>query len=117
MSAITKTLLTGESLSNTEISLILKFTNHFPLSHNLYVLKVLKEAGVIPGADITTEAALTKLCYVLGKENLSHKERRRLMKINLRGEIKVHEKSLTLMDNQFVRAVADTLRVTSIQVR
>ena len=86
---------------------------------HLSVLQTLLDAGVIPGSDTTPEAALTKLCYVLGKEGLTHGDRRYLMKSNLRGEIKVSdkdEKSLTLLDNTFICAVADTLRITSHQV-
>ena len=44
-------------------------------------------AGVIPGADMTPEAALCKLSYLLSQPDLDHKEVCRLMPIDLRGEL------------------------------
>ncbi|OKL38626.1 asparaginase [Pontibacter flavimaris] len=49
--------------------------------------KYLLNMGVIGGADITTEAAISKLMYVLAQEGLSHRERVLLVQQNLRGEI------------------------------
>ena len=48
--------------------------------------RYLEEMGIIGGADITTEAAITKLMFVLGL-NLSSEETKTLLKQNLRGEI------------------------------
>ena len=46
----------------------------------------LSEAGVISGQDMTLEATLTKLHYLLSQD-LSYEEVCRLMEINLRGEL------------------------------
>ena len=39
-------------------------------------MQALKEAGLIPGGDMTPEAALTKLSYLLGRSDLSIEEKR-----------------------------------------
>lgn len=46
----------------------------------------LKEMGVMSGKDITTEAALTKMMFVLGNHK-DNKTRRELLQSNLRGEV------------------------------
>jgi L-asparaginase len=48
----------------------------------------LKEIGVIGGSDITTEAAITKLMFVLGSTKVIS-EQKKLLHTNLRGEISV----------------------------
>ena len=47
------------------------------------------DAGVIPGSDITPEAALTKLSYVLSKDNWDLNQKRRAMDYSMRGEMTV----------------------------
>ena len=48
--------------------------------------KYLQEAGVISGYDLTFEAAVTKLMFLLG-QNLSKSDIKRLMQTSLRGEM------------------------------
>ncbi|KAM3179084.1 hypothetical protein ACTXT7_001304 [Hymenolepis weldensis] len=59
--------------------------------------KVLERVGVIPGYDMTPEAALAKLSYVLGVNN-DIKVRRRMLHCDLRGEV-------TLLPSQEVTVV------------
>lgn len=47
----------------------------------------LLQAGIVPGGDMTPECALTKLGYLLSKEELSVKDVRDLIGIPLRGEL------------------------------
>ncbi len=49
----------------------------------------MKKMGIISGGDMTTEAALTKIMYLLG-ENLSPSKFREIMNLSIRGEISVH---------------------------
>eukprot|EP01121_Diplochlamys_sp_Union-15-3_P010646 TRINITY_DN3006_c0_g1_i2.p2 TRINITY_DN3006_c0_g1~~TRINITY_DN3006_c0_g1_i2.p2 ORF type:complete len:189 (+),score=27.59 TRINITY_DN3006_c0_g1_i2:909-1475(+) len=46
----------------------------------------LKKAGVVTGSDMTTEAALAKLCYLLA-QNLSTEDVKKLITEDLRGEL------------------------------
>ncbi|XP_018652037.1 putative l-asparaginase I [Schistosoma mansoni] len=51
---------------------------------------VLNEYGVTPGYDMTTEAALTKLAYILSKtENKDYSSKRAMLLKSLRGEVTV----------------------------
>ncbi|KAJ3506154.1 hypothetical protein NLJ89_g7023 [Agrocybe chaxingu] len=49
--------------------------------------RTLLQSGVVPGSDMTPECALSKLGYLLSKEELSIKEVRELIGIPLRGEL------------------------------
>lgn len=49
--------------------------------------KALGRAGVVAGLDMTTECALTKLAYLLGQEDLSPDDVRKLVGTSLRGEL------------------------------
>ncbi|CAK1590454.1 unnamed protein product [Parnassius mnemosyne] len=48
---------------------------------------LLVECGVVPAFDMTAEAALAKLSYVLTKTELSYAEKVELMKTSIRGEL------------------------------
>jgi L-asparaginase len=48
---------------------------------------LLQNTGLISGGDMTPEATLAKLHYLLSKPELSTQERRKLMTRNLRGEL------------------------------
>lgn len=48
---------------------------------------LLKQVGVVPGNDMTTEAALAKLSYLLALPNLSVTDVTKQMSISLRGEL------------------------------
>jgi len=63
--------------------------SHGSVSGEYETGKALIDAGVIPGSDITPEAALTKLAYVLAKTDWTHEQRRRVMKMSIRGEMTV----------------------------
>lgn len=51
--------------------------------------KVLVDVGVTAGSDMTPEAALTKLAYVLSKSEWDVNTKRQMMQSCLRGELTV----------------------------
>ena len=51
--------------------------------------KALLDIGIVPGSDMTPEAALTKMAYVLSKKDLTLAEKRKMMETNLVGEMTV----------------------------
>ncbi|GFO50516.1 L-asparaginase [Plakobranchus ocellatus] len=67
----------------------------------------LREAGVILGGDMTPEAALTKLAYVLGKDSWNLDFKRKMMARNLRGELtSVSQPDLAITDSDLIDSVA-----------
>ncbi|XP_076235250.1 L-asparaginase isoform X2 [Calliopsis andreniformis] len=74
--------------------------------------KQLEEAGVISGFDMTPEAALTKLAYVLSKKEWDIETKRQMMQTNLRGELTAGRPPF-LQDLDLVDAVARSLRISS----
>lgn len=80
---------------------------------NLYQTgKILFDAGVILGYDMTPEAALTKLAYVLSKEEWDLNTRRSMMECNLRGEL-TSNKAPVIQEWDLIDAVARTLHLSS----
>ncbi|KAK2878547.1 hypothetical protein Q8A67_019338 [Cirrhinus molitorella] len=49
--------------------------------------QALSKAGVVAGFDMTSEAAFSKLSYVLAKQELSTEEKKKMLSSNLRGEM------------------------------
>ncbi|XP_055618347.1 L-asparaginase isoform X2 [Toxorhynchites rutilus septentrionalis] len=74
----------------------------------------LEEINVFPGFDMTPEAALVKLAYVLSKEEWNHENKKTLMKSNLRGEL-THEKTPEMQEYDLIDAVARTLHLNSVK--
>ncbi|XP_075223657.1 L-asparaginase [Lycorma delicatula] len=70
--------------------------------------KILFDAGVIPGGDMTPEAALTKLSYVLSKDDWDINTKRNVMQSNVRGEL-TGVKPSHVQDVDFVDAVARSM--------
>lgn len=76
--------------------------------------RLLFDCGVISGSDMTPEAALTKLSYVLSKDEWSLDTKRKMMQSNLRGELS-SDKTAEIQDFDLVDAVARSLHLSSPQ--
>ncbi|XP_075699980.1 60 kDa lysophospholipase isoform X2 [Rhinoderma darwinii] len=76
--------------------------------------KALTVVGVIPGCDLTPEAALAKLSYVLGKTNLTLELKKQMLFENLRGEMTVSATGakISLRDSKFIQVVAKSVGVS-----
>jgi len=72
----------------------------------------LLEAGVISGADMTPEAALTKLSYVLAKDEWNLETKRQMLVTNLRGELTIPHQN-RIKDLEMFEAVARFLHLSS----
>ncbi|CAB3397830.1 unnamed protein product [Caenorhabditis bovis] len=76
--------------------------------------KILYDIGVIPGSDMTSEAAMAKLCYVLGKDEWDDQKKKMMLQSNLRGEMTVaHSGAMRELD--IIPHIAKCLRVSSSQ--
>lgn len=76
--------------------------------------QVLKDCGVTCGYDMTPEAALSKLAYVLGKSEWPLEMKRRKMESNIRGEV-TSGKAPEMQDYDLVDAVARSLHLSTPQ--
>lgn len=76
---------------------------------------VLLQAGVLAGGDMTPEAALTKLSYVLAKEGLTREQQVELLTKNLRGERRVSDQGtkFSFEDKGFIHTVSKALGIAS----
>ncbi|XP_025019328.1 60 kDa lysophospholipase isoform X3 [Python bivittatus] len=76
--------------------------------------KTLMDAGVIPGGDMTPEAALAKLSYVLSKPGLTIDQKKMMLSKNLRGEMTVVPigTQITLKDCKFIQEIAKYLLIS-----
>ncbi|XP_013868777.1 60 kDa lysophospholipase [Austrofundulus limnaeus] len=75
---------------------------------------VLMDAGLIAGGDMTPEAALSKLSYILAKKELSLEAKKKMMAENLRGEMSANldGAKLCLSDSQFIQVIAKSLSIS-----
>ncbi|XP_040916040.1 60 kDa lysophospholipase isoform X3 [Toxotes jaculatrix] len=76
--------------------------------------KVLMDAGLIAGGDMTPEAALSKLSYVLAKNDLDLEAKKKMMGQNLRGEMRADlaGAKLCLSDSRFIQVIAKSLSIS-----
>jgi len=76
---------------------------------------VLERAGVIGGGDMTVEAALAKLYYVLGKP-WDFETKKRQMAMCLRGELTQYSESQLKFSNEtFISAISAALGTSSVE--
>lgn len=71
----------------------------------------LLRAGVMSGVDMTVEAALAKMCVLLGDPSMGPAEVRNVMQSSMRGELTppVRQERFSLKDSHFVKSVAAAL--------
>ncbi|KAK2184168.1 hypothetical protein NP493_277g00013 [Ridgeia piscesae] len=74
------------------------------------------KSGVIPGSDMTVEAALMKLAYILSKNEWSLEKKRKLVSINMRGELTVTaEEEKDLLEYSLIQKMAKMMKISSAE--
>jgi len=73
--------------------------------------RALKEAGIVPGGDMTPECALTKLAYVLAHNDWDLAKKKEVLVRNIRGERRATDgaQRFTMRDESFVEKMAVNL--------
>eukprot|EP00063_Salmo_salar_P067331 XP_014042166.1 PREDICTED: 60 kDa lysophospholipase-like isoform X1 [Salmo salar] len=76
--------------------------------------KALSDAGLVAGCDMTPEAALCKLSYVLARTDLNKEAKIKMLSQNLRGEMiaDLQGAKLTLSDSRFIQVIAKSLSIS-----
>ncbi|ROL51910.1 60 kDa lysophospholipase [Anabarilius grahami] len=76
--------------------------------------QALSDAGLVAGCDMTPEAALSKLSYVLAKQDLSIENKKKILSRNLRGEMiaDLGGAKLSLSDSRFIQVIAKSLSIS-----
>ncbi|KAI0222932.1 L-asparaginase [Lamellibrachia satsuma] len=78
--------------------------------------KALLDSGVIPGSDMTVEAALMKLAYILSKNEWPLERKRKMVSVNLRGELTVTvEEEKDLLEHSLIQKMAETMKISSAE--
>uniref|UniRef100_A0A8D8S9X4 asparaginase n=1 Tax=Cacopsylla melanoneura TaxID=428564 RepID=A0A8D8S9X4_9HEMI len=75
--------------------------------------KILTNIGIINGYDMTPEAALTKLLYVLSKSELTLKQKKDMMTTNIRGELSTNLEHRD--EDDLASTVAKSLQISGVQ--